>query len=201
MRFRVLGLAMVLVLVGCSDERSVQFGMTDEDSLFAGREVQLAPNDQFAVLSRDGVVKLGLTQERVYFAASEAVREHVDATLEKEMSESESRVARSIAGAVRRGVQSALRFDVDFRIDEIRDVDYVDGELVFEWVDPDRNRTLDNVNVDDEPITRAFDEEAGRAFVRAFRRVKRGDTLRAGTGTVDSGPSVTTVDTGGGASF
>lgn len=199
MRVGLVGL-LVLVVVGCSDERSVQFGVTDDDSIFAGREVQLAPNDQFAVLSRDGVVKLGLTRERVYFAASDAVREHVDSTLQREMSESESRVARSIAGAVRRGVQSALKFDVDFRIDEIRDVDYVDGELVFDWVDPDRN-SLDKVEVDDEPITRAFDEDAGRAFVRAFRRVKRGDTLRAGADSAAGTGSPIPVDSTGGASF
>ena len=115
------------------------------------------------------------------------------------MAESDSRVARAISGAVRRGVRSALEFDVDFRVDEIREVDYVDGELVFDWVDPERNRTLENVEVDDEPITRAFDEQSGRAFVRAFRRVKRGDTLRAGGDAEDT--ASTPADTTGGASF
>ena len=200
MRTRMAGLMALLLLVACSDEPSVQFGVTDDDSLFAGGELRLAPGDQFAVLSRDGVVKLGLTRERVYFAASDAVREHVDSTIEREMSGSDSRVARSIAGAVRRGVQNALEFDVDFRVDEIRDVDYVDGELVFDWVDPERNRSLDNVRVDDEPITRAFDEAAGRAFVQAFRRVKRGDTLRADSaGGAASTPAAS--DTSGGAAF
>lgn len=191
---------LAVLVAGCSDERSVRFDTGNDDVTFEGQEVRLAPNDQFAVLSDDGVVKLGLTQERVYFTASDAVREHVDATLEKEMTESDSRFARAISGAVRRGVRSALQFDVDFRVDEIRDVDYVDGELVFDWVDPERNRSLDNVEVDDEPITRAFDEESGRAFVRAFRRVKRGDTLRADAAAED-GTSSSDDSLDGGGSF
>lgn len=204
----MMAVLVVAVFAGCSDERNVKFTMGDQDSTFAGREVELAPSDQFAVVSRDGVVKLGLTRERVYFTASDAVREHVDSTLQKEMSESDSRFARAISGAVRRGLQSALAFDVDFRIDEIRDVDYVDGELVFDWVDPEREGTLDNVEIDDQPVTRAFDAESGRAFVRAFRRVKRGETLRDTGLTVDSastdGASTSTpaaADTAGGASF
>lgn len=199
MRFGSAGLMLAaLVLAACSEERSVQFDVADEDTSFANAEVRYAPDDQFATLSRDGVVKLGLTRERVYFTASDAVREHVDSTLEREMTESDSRVARAISGAVRRGVQSALRFDVDFRIDEIRDVEYVDGELEFDWVDPEDDRTLRNVEIDERPVTRAFDEESGRAFVRAFRRVKRGDTLRDGSTATDSAPS---ADTSGGASF
>ena len=199
MRIRMVALmSAALVLAACSEERSVQFDVADEDTSFANAEVRYAPGDQFATLSRDGVVKLGLTQERVYFTASDAVREHVDSTLEREMTESDSRVARAISGAVRRGVQSALRFDVDFRIDEIRDVEYVDGELEFDWVDPEDDRTLRNVEVDGRPVTRAFDEEPGRAFVQAFRRVKRGDTLRDGGAAADSAPS---PDTSGGAAF
>jgi hypothetical protein len=198
MRLTMLGLMAALALVACSEERSVQFDVADEDTSFADAEVRYAPGDQFAALSRDGVVKLGLTQERVYFTASDAVREHVDSTLEREMTESDSRVARAISGAVRRGVQSALRFDVDFRVDEIHDVEYVDGELEFDWVDPDDDRTLRNVEVDGQRVTRAFDEESGRAFVRAFRRVKRGDTLRDDTAADDTAAA---VDTAGGASF
>ena len=182
-------MAGLILVAGCSDEPSVRFDVTDDDSLFAGSVVTLEPGDQFAVLSRDGVVKLGLTQDHVYFTASDAVREHVDETLEREMGESDSRFARAISGAVRRGVRSALEFDVDFRVDEVRDVDYVDGELVFDWVDPDQSDMLDHVEVDNRPITRAFDEENGRAFVQAFRAVKRGSLLRDSVSTVDSAAS------------
>ena len=95
-----------VILVGCSDEPSVRFDVGNDDTLFAGSEVTYGPEDQFATLSRDGVVKLGLTRERVYFTISDAVREHVDTEIEKGMEESDSRLGRAISGAVRSGVRA-----------------------------------------------------------------------------------------------
>lgn len=195
-----------VVLVGCSDEPSVRFDVGNDDTLFAGSEVTYGPEDQFATLSRDGVVKLGLTRERVYFTISDAVREHVDTEIEKGMEESDSRLGRAISGAVRSGVRSALRFDVDFRVDDIRDVEYRGDELVFEWEDPDDDRSLQNIEVSDEPVTRAFDDESARAFVDAFRRVKRGETIREAApapapATRAAADSLPAADTSGGASF
>ena len=180
MRIRtIIALALVPLLAGCTDEPNVDISLGDGDTTFAGTEVNYASDDEFATLSENGTVKLGLTSDRVYFEVSEALREHIDSEIETGMKDSDSRIARSISGAVRRGVQSALNIDIDFRLDEIRDVDYRDGELVFDFVDEGDDGTLRNIQMDDEPISRAFSDENALAFVEAFRRVKAGESVRA----------------------
>ena len=153
MRFQVL---LITAALAACDSPDVDFSMED-DSTFAGADVEYAANDQFAMLSEDGVVKLGLTSDRVYFEVSDAVRQRVDQEIASGMKDSDSRIARSISGAVRRGVQSALDIDFDYDVDDIRDVDYRDGELVFDFVDG--SRPLDNIQMHNEPITRAFTDE------------------------------------------
>jgi hypothetical protein len=160
--------------LGCGDDsnRRANFHLNDDDSTFAGAEPVLAEGDEFAALSTNGAIKLGLTRDRVYFEVSQAVREHVDSTIETELDESDSRIARSIGGAVRRGIAGALDFEIDFQLEEVEDVEYRDGEIVFRFVDPGDERTLENIDIDDEPLTRSFAEDDARAFVAAFRRVK-----------------------------
>ena len=204
-------LAFALAATACSDSPNVEFDM-DDDTTFAGAEPNYAPGDEFAMLTENGAVKLGLTRDHMYFEVSEAVREHVDEQLEEDMGESDSRIGRSIASAVRRGVSSAMSIDIDYDLDEIRDVDYRGGELVFEFVRGEEH-ALDNIEIDDEPITRSFSAQDARAFVDAFHRVKRGESVRGADDDspapdsagdddedVDVDPDVD-VDTAGGAAF
>ena len=197
---------LALGLSACTDDPNVDISLGDDDTTFADAEVVYAPDDEFATLTENGVVKLGLTSDRVYFEVSEAVRETVDQEIASGMKESDSRIARSIEGAVRRGVQSAMSIDIDFDLDEIRDVDYVDGELVFDFADEGGQRTLRNIDIDDEPITRSFEAQDAQAFVDAFRRVKAGESVR-GTNVPAKQPdsvtdkSRTAPDTSGGGSF
>jgi hypothetical protein len=200
---RMLCLPAMLLVIGCTDEPEVNIDF-DDDTTFAGRVANLEPGDRFAMLTENGAVRLALTNERVYVQVSEAVREHVDSTMRDEFDESGSRIARSIGSAVRRGVVNALEFDVHFDVDEIRDVEYANGELVFDFEDSSRDRTLRNMEIDGQPLTRSFSEQDARAFVAAFRRLKRGETADTSAAaepardTAVSGPS---ADTSGGASF
>lgn len=196
-----------ILLGACMDEPRVDFVM-DDDSTFVDAQVTYESDDQFATLTENGTVKLGLTSDRLYFTVSDAVREHVDQEIASGMKDDDSRIGRSIGGAIRRGVQSALNIDIDYRLSEIRDVDYRNGELVFDFENEDRS--FDNIKIDDEPITRAFTDEDARAFVAAFRRVKAGETIRDGAvttkqpGSVDeknTQPDASADDTSGGASF
>ena len=203
-----LPVVVVALFLGCGDSADVNIDFDEEDSTFAGRVANLEPGDEFAMLTENGAVRLALTRERVYFQVSEAVREHVDSTIREELEASDSRIARSIGSAVRRGVVGALEFDIDFRLDDIRDVDYRDGELVFEFEDPDDARALRNLKVDDEPLTRAFSERDARDFVAAFRRVKAAGSAdpatarpRADTAAGVDTAAVLRPDTSGGASF
>ncbi len=178
MRFRAPVLLVALApLAACMDEPNVEFNM-DDDSTFADAEVTYAADDEFATLTESGAVKLGLTSDRVYFTVSDAVREHVDEEIASGMKDNDSRIARSISGAVRRGVQSAMSIDIDYPLADIRDVDYRDGELVFDFVNEGDERGLENIDIDNEPITRSFTAEDAQAFVAAFRRVKAGESVR-----------------------
>lgn len=178
------GLVM-LGLAGCSDQPSVRLDLDDDNTSFADAQVTYASDDEFAVLSRNGAVKLGLTREHVYFELSDAVREHVDAEMRDGFGGEDSRIGRTIGSAVRRGVQSALAIDYALRLSQIEDVDYRDGELVFDFVNPDDAVSLDNIEIGDKPVTHAFAPSDARAFIEAFRRVKRGESVR----TEASGPS------------
>ncbi|HUF12683.1 MAG TPA: hypothetical protein VMN78_06275 [Longimicrobiales bacterium] len=190
---------LALLGVACGDDPSprVDFDL-DDDTVFAGADATLAEGDVFAVLTENGAVKLGLTEDRVYFEVSEAVREHIDREIGSGMEESDSRLARSIGSAVRRGVSRALDIEFDFDVVDIRDVDYRDGELVFDFEDDGDQRTLRNMKIDDEPLTRSFAEGDARAFVAAFRRVKAGG---GGTPREPSNADSPAADTGGDGSF
>ena len=211
MRNEALLLLAVLATSACTDEPHVEFSM-DDDTTFADAEVEYASDDEFAMLTENGAVKLGLTRERVYFEVSEAVREHVDEQIAEDMGESDSRIGRSIGNAVRRGVRSAMSIDIDFDIDEIRDVEYRAGELRFEF-ENDHERSLDHVQIDDEPIGRSFAAEDAQALVAAFRRVKAGESVRGagapggpdegaeGPGDGTAAPAGSSDDSADGASF
>ena len=197
---------ILLVAAGCTDEPHVEFSM-DDDTTFADAKVNYASDDEFAMLTENGAVKMGLTRERVYIEVSEAVREHVDERIAEGMEEGDSRIARSIENAVRRGVRSAMSIDIEFDVDEIRDVEYRGGELVFDFVN-DEERSLDNIRIDDEPVMRSFPPGDARAFVDAFRRVKAGESVRTdgGDSAAKSAPDSLaakreTGDSAGGAAF
>ena len=191
----LLALATLFTTACGDDDRPRARLHVDDDTMFAGARATLEEGELFAANTENGVVRLGLTHERVYFELSEALREHVDSEIESGIQETENRIARSIGAAVRRGIAGALDVEIDYRVDEIRDVDYRDGELVFEFVDPRDGEALRGTDIDDEPITRAFAEDDARAFVAAFRRLKRADASAA-----DSTPSADTAaaDTAGG---
>jgi hypothetical protein len=189
-------LTVLAVAAACGDDRGTRARVDiDDDSLFAGSEATLREGDLFAANTENGAIRLGLTRERVYFELSEQLREHVDSEIESGIGESENRIARSIGAAVRRGIAGALDVEIDYRVDDIRDIDYRDGELVFDFVDPRDGEALRSTDIDDEPITRAFSEDDARAFVAAFRRLKRADPSVAGS---TPSPDTTAADTAGG---
>lgn len=176
-----IALGLALATLACGDgggDANIDIDFDDDEGpQLAGAKATLRPGDVFATMTENGVIRLGLSEDRVYFELSEVLREHVDSAISSDLEDSENRIARSIGSAVRRGVATALEVDIDYAVDEIRDVHYRAGELVFEFEDPDDGRVLENADVDDEPLTRAFAAEDARAFVAAFRRVKSGQSV------------------------
>ena len=206
-QINTIALGFALATLACGDSRDepgidIDFDSDNEDSPFEGAEATLEPGDVFATMTENGVVRLALSDDRVYFELSEAVREAVDSAISNDLEDSESRIARTIGSAVRRGVANALQFDIDYRVADIRDVDYRAGELVFVFEDPDDGRVLRDADLDDKPLTRSFAPDDARAFVAAFRRVKSGQAVEAPASAADSVEmDGERPDTSGGASF
>jgi hypothetical protein len=158
---RLLTLALMVPLAGCGG------GDTDVD--FGGDEIG---EDRFSVLSRDGEIKMGLTEEFVYFALSEAALEEARSEMEEELGDGEG-LGGMIGGMVQKGVEKALTFRAKYPVAEIEAIRWTDGEMEVVFTDGDR-RVTDNLKVDDRPVTEAFAQEDVEAFSEAFRAVKSG---------------------------
>lgn len=161
---RPLSLALVAVLLaGCGDAVPGFSRSEDgEDGLPADEDTR------FAVLTRDGKVKLGLTDEEVYARLSDEVLREVEDELAEEARD--EGLGGMIASAVKKGVRQGLRFRLSVDVDDIRDIRWEDGQLRVELEDGDL--AFEDADVDGEPLGRGFGEDEGRAFARAFQELK-----------------------------
>lgn len=158
---RLLALALLGSITACGG------GDTEVD--FGGDEIG---DDRFSVLSRDGEVKMGLTDEFVYFALSESALEEARAEMEEDLGDGEG-LGGMIGGMVQKGVEKALTFRAKYRVAEIEDIRWADGEMEMIFTDGGREVT-DNLKIDDRPVTEAFSRDDVEAFAEAFRAVKAG---------------------------
>ena len=155
----LLVVTLVAALAACGDRGGgVEFDGED-----------LGP-DVHAVLSEDGSVKMGLTEEWVYFALSDSVRAEARAELD---ADAEAGGARGFFGGIMRSiVGKALGFRATYAVAEIRDIRWEDGEMRFVFEDPDR-RLDENLQLsDDASVTEIFAEAEVREFAEAFREVR-----------------------------
>lgn len=146
-------------LAGCGDRPDAQMDLGDED---------LGP-DRYTMVSDEGDVKMGLTDEFVYFALSDSTTAEVRAEL-RSKSEEEG-ASGFFGGLLERTVGKMVGFRARVPVAEIRDIRWEDGEMRVEFTDPDR-RLGDNFEFNDRPVTDAFAEEDVRRFAEEFRRVK-----------------------------
>jgi hypothetical protein len=151
---------LVPVLAACGDR-------PDADLDFGGED--LGP-DQYAIRSEDGDVKLGLTEQYVYFGLSEEALEEARAEM-REDADKEG-VEGFVGGLLERTVGKALGFRAKYLVSEIEDIRWEDGALRIVFTDPDR-RIDSGFRVNDEPVTEAFGEADVRAFAEEFREVKQ----------------------------
>ncbi len=156
-RFLALALLVPLAACGDRDRPDVDFGGSD-----------LGP-DMYAIHSRDGGVKMGLTPEFVYFALSDSVvqaaRAQVDSSTDAEDAPG------FIGGLVQKTVGKALRFRARYAVADVQDIRWEDGKMRFVFTDPDR-RLDDSFSVDDQPATEAFSQADVEGFAEVFRKVK-----------------------------
>ncbi len=153
-------LALLAPVVACGGDRG-DMDMGGED---------IGP-DRYAVESREGEVKMGLTDRFVYFALSDSAAAEARAEMEAEVGEQEG-LGGLIGGVVASAVDRALGFRVKYPLDQIRDIRWEDGGMVITLEDGGRRLDERIMKVDDRPVTEAFDREAVEAFAEEFRRAK-----------------------------
>lgn len=156
---RACALALLIPLLGCGDDTP--------DVDFGGEE---PGPDRYAVLSTDGEMKMGLTEDFLYFALSERTRE--EARSEMQAAAEKEGVAGVIGGIVEKTVGRALDFRARYPVSEIRDVRWEAGGMRIVFEDPERTVGKE-FRIDDRPVGEAFPEEAVRAFGEEFRRLKQ----------------------------
>lgn len=132
------------------------------------RESRLA---RFTILSRDGKVALLLMPTSVAFQLSDGTMRKIENQLREEADEAEDNpIGDAIKTAVLAGVRVLLKHSAECSLRDLRDVDYRDGELVF--ISTDGERVFRGLDMNDDDLTRAFDEREARAFVHEFRRLR-----------------------------
>lgn len=156
-----LAVALMVALVGCGDR--------DSPMDFSGDEV--GP-DVHVIHSRDGNLKMGLTEGWVYFTLSDSTRAEAQAELDGDADADGLRGF--FGGLMRRVVGKALSFRARYAVSEIRDIRWQEGRMRVEFDDPDR-RLGENLEFgEDEAVVDAFAREDVESFAEAFRAVKAG---------------------------
>jgi hypothetical protein len=121
--------------------------------------------------SRDGKVALLLTRGTVTFQLSDAAMRDVERELDDARDDDEDNpFGAAIKSAVAAGVRVLLKHSAEVPVAALESVEYRNGELIFVTVDGER--LFQGFNIDDQPLTRSFNELDARAFVREFHRVK-----------------------------
>lgn len=155
----LLTLALLIPIAACGDRRETEVDFGEDD---------LGP-DRYSVLSEEGDVRMALTDRFVYFALSDSVVAEARAELEQDSAR--EGLGQIFGGIIETAVGKALGFRAKIPVEEIRDIRWEAGEMRIEFVDPDREMGR-SFQVDDQPVSEAFDRESVEAFADAFRRLK-----------------------------
>jgi hypothetical protein len=136
-----------------------------------------ADSGGLVITSRTGSVNLGLAGGRVYMQLSDSVRRQVRTQMATNPAAApDTTTAGGALGAfiertVKKTVQEALDQRLSRPLDEIEDIRYENGEIVFAYRGSGLVR-FEQVKVNDEPVLRTFAPEDARRFVEAVRRAK-----------------------------
>jgi len=147
----------------------------------AGQEQQAAPGaaarDDTRVMAIDnesGEVTLVLTASHVFMQLSEEKLEEIREEFRKEREQSGgSGLAESIKDMVLDKVEYVLSHRIEYAVEDINRVSWVDGELIFD-VEKGSFLSFEDVKVDGDMALETFSEADALAFIEAFERVKSG---------------------------
>jgi hypothetical protein len=167
---RLAACTLLVALAGCGGDRAAMD--------FGGRD--LGP-DLFAITSTDDRVRMVLTDDYLYLSLTEQAAEDIRRQVAEE-AEAKGR-AGLVDRFVERTVSAATGFRAAYPLADVEDVRWEDGEMriVFTRGRWDVNEAF---RMDDEPVTRMFDEasvlELGEEL-RALKRERAGGQPRSGS--------------------
>lgn len=156
-RAAVAMLPLLVVATACGDRSDIDFG---------GRDIGA---DLFSVVSTDGAVRLALTHDYVYLTLADETRDEVRGDLRA--GADQDGAGGRIASFVERTVGKALEFRALYPVDDVEDIYWRDGAMHIEFASG-RKRDV-TLNVGDQPVQDAFDEESVEAFSAALHALKR----------------------------
>ena len=145
-------------------------GHSDEGAEFtrtvAGEEI-------LRITNNEDEVDLVLTTDAVYMELSAQVLDEIHQELEKEREEKEdSEFASGIKNMVLDGVEQMMQTKVEYDLDEIREIRWDGGEMIFE-VEGSSYISFDAIEVDgDRPVLETFNRRDALEFIAEFYRVK-----------------------------
>jgi hypothetical protein len=155
----------------CSGSLSISAGV-EEPARWAPRHD--SHQARYVITSRDGKVDLLLTPTAVAFQLSDRKMESLERELrDEEDSNGDNALCCAIKTALFAGVRVLLKHSAECSIQDLRDVDFRDGALVF--VSHDGDSVFGGLEDNKGDLLASFPENQARAFVREFRRLKAGD--------------------------
>ena len=127
---------------------------------------EIAGTEVTSILTEGGEVRLGLTDEVLYFGLTDQVA----GTIEKELDEAESEggLGGFLAGAVSNVVVGELTTPVQIPLGTVHDVRYENGRLEIDF---EGQHAAVDLEIDDEPVDQQFDPEEARRFAEAFHEL------------------------------
>lgn len=173
----LLLLLPLLALTACRDKASFSSdGFARDDATGASPH----ESDRYAIHSTGGELKLGLTDEVVYYRLSDKLLARIDGDMQQDSAAGEG-IGGTIAGAVRSGVSKMLRHRMEYRVAELRELRFEDGQFTFVFEDGSTRRP--NVSTrdgsggvrlsDGNEVNPAFAAEDARRLITAFQAVKQ----------------------------
>lgn len=122
-----------------------------------------------AIDNNDNSVTLLITRDMVALQLTDRMLRQVDHEMDADR-EDDGAIARFISNAIINRVSSMLRRSVEYRLEELRDVQYRDGRLIITTDDGDC--AFDHIEVNDRDVSEAFSPADAQRFVREFHALK-----------------------------
>src|SRR5215813_443880 len=131
----------------------------------------LGPGD-LRIYNTDSTIDLVLKGDKILAGLSQKMVEQIKAKIDTSTSKDTSGFAASIGNIVKRSVAGAIGTHSAFPLTDIRDLQYVDGQVRFDWIDGRERQIFENTNINGRKASKSFREEDVQRLSAALRARK-----------------------------